>query len=329
MTAPVPRSADADAGHDTGDVLAISGGVGGAKLALGLYRVLGADRLIVLANTGDDFEHLGVHVSPDVDTLMYTLAGVNNPRHGWGRAAETWTFMRALGELGGETWFRLGDADLATSVERTRLLKLGHSLSDITGRFCARLGVRAQLLPMSDDPVRTLVETEQGTLAFQHYFVGEGCAPKVTGFRFDGADVAMANPRLIEVLESQCLRAVVICPSNPFISIDPILALPGVHAALAGCGAPVIAVSPIIGGHAVKGPADKIMRELGLATNNATIAEHYGELLDGFVLEDRDAAGADAVSLPTLSTRTLMNTLADREDLAREVLDFATRLTAG
>jgi LPPG:FO 2-phospho-L-lactate transferase len=329
LSRPAGKSTDAVSDIGKGDVLAISGGVGGAKLALGLYRVLGADRLTVLANTGDDFEHLGLHISPDVDTLMYALAGVDNPRHGWGRAGETWTFMKALEELGGESWFRLGDADLATSVERTRLLRLGHSLSEVTEQFCARLGVRAKLMPMSNDPVRTLVETEQGTLAFQHYFVREGCAPRVTGFRFDGADAALANPGLIEILRSQHLRAVVICPSNPFISIDPILALPGARAALAGCSAPVVAVSPIIGGRAVKGPTDKMMQELGLAKTNVTIAEHYGDFLDGLVLDDTDAVGAEAVNMPTLSTRTVMNTLTDREDLAREVLGFAKCLTGG
>lgn len=323
------ESTDNSACHDAHSVLAISGGIGGAKLALGLYRVLGAGSFTVLANTGDDFEHLGLHISPDIDTLMYTLAGINSPRHGWGRVKETWTFMQALDTLGGETWFSLGDGDLATSVERTRLLKLGHSLSDITEKFCKRLGVRAHLLPMSDDPVRTLVETKDGKLDFQDYFVRKGCAPVVTGFRFDGVETAVPNPRFIEMLNGQELTAVVLCPSNPFISVDPILALRGVRSALANCRVPVIAVSPIIGGSAVKGPTDKIMRELGLPTTTAAIAEHYGDLLDGFVLDNEDAASAEVINLPTLCTQTLMNTLCDRERLASEVLNFAERLGFG
>ena len=310
------------------EVLAISGGVGGAKLALGLYRVLGADQLTVLANTGDDFEHLGLHISPDLDTLMYTLAGVSNAQYGWGRADETWHFMHALETLGGETWFRLGDADLATSVERTRLLRRRHTLSEVTERFCRRLGVRARLIPMSDDPVRTRVETEAGTLDFQDYFVREQCAPAVTGFCFEGAGGAAANPRFVEALETERLCAVVICPSNPFISIDPILAVPGVRDALVRCTAPVVAVSPIIGGAAIKGPTDKIMRELGLAPTSVAVAEHYGALLDGFVLDDMDKTSASALDMPTLCTSTLMTTLDDRESLARAVLAFAQALSS-
>lgn len=307
-------------------MLAVSGGIGGAKLALGLYRILQPDQLIVVVNTGDDFEHIGLHVSPDVDTLMYTLAGINNPETGWGRAKETWTFMSALGELGGDTWFRFGDGDLATNVERTRRLKKGETLTDITEDFRRRLGIRAALLPMSDDPMHTMVETRDGVLAFQHYFVKASCMPEVTGFRFDGADRARPNPQLMDALSRVDLEALVICPSNPFISVDPVLALPGVRAALVNSPIPVIGVSPIIGGQAVKGPTAKIMRELGLPTTAAAVADYYGELLDGFVLDNQDATSSDAIKTPTCVAHIQMDTLEDRERLAREVLAFAAEL---
>ncbi|MGH6897316.1 MAG: 2-phospho-L-lactate transferase [Geminicoccaceae bacterium] len=307
-------------------VVALSGGIGGAKLALGLYRALPADCLLVVCNTGDDFEHLGLSISPDLDTVLYTLAGVANPETGWGRAGETWTFMQALAQLGGETWFRLGDADLATHVERTRRLAAGERLSAITDDFCRRLGVRARLTPMCDEPVRTMVATADGILPFQRYFVEQRCAPKVTGFAFKGAGEARPIPALCEALDGESLEAVVICPSNPFISIDPILAVPGLRAAIAACRAPVVAVAPIIGGRAVKGPTAKMMAELGVPRSARAVAEHYGGLLDGFVLDDADAEGARAIDLPCLATRVLMQTENDKRALAAEVLAFARRI---
>jgi len=307
-------------------VVAISGGVGGAKLAFGLYQVLGPDRLTVLANTGDDFEHLGLQICPDLDTLMYTLAGINDAQRGWGRAEETWTFMQALDALGGETWFALGDGDLATHVERTRLLLRGHSLTAVTDRFCRRLGIRARLLPMSDDRVQTRIETKDEVLNFQDYFVRQACRPKVTGFHFHGADAAAPNPQFVASLNDADLAAVVICPSNPFISVDPVLAVPGVRNALLKCPAPVVAVSPIIGGKAVKGPTDKMMVELGLPVSTATIADHYAEVLSGLVVDKHDARSAEVIGVPILCTNTLMETLDDRKQLARDVLSFARRL---
>src|SRR6266581_2946314 len=213
-------------------VVALSGGVGGAKLALGLYRTLPADTLTIVANTGDDFEHLGLMVSPDLDSLLYTLSGQDNPELGWGRRGETWTFMEALGALGGETWFRLGDGDLATHVERTRRLKAGESLSAIIDDFRRRLGVTARLLPMSDDPVRTRLRTPEGWLDFQDYFVRLRCSPAVSELTFAGAEMARPHPDFVAALDDPMLRLVVLCPSNPFISIDPILAVPGIRAAL-------------------------------------------------------------------------------------------------
>jgi len=306
-------------------VLALSGGIGGAKLALGLYRMLPHGALTVIANTGDDFEHLGFSISPDIDTLLYTLAGLDNPDLGWGRRDETWTFMAALGSLGGDTWFNLGDGDLATHVERTRRLAAGESLSQITDDFRRRLGISARLLPMTDDPVRTRLLTPAGWLDFQDYFVRQRCAPVVREIAFAGADEAQPQPAFLAALADEDLRAVVICPSNPFISIDPILSLPGVCEALRACAAPVIAVSPIIGGKAVKGPTAKMMAELGLPVDAAAVAGHYGDILDLHVADETDAEEVGDLGVPVIFARALMQSLEDREALARVVLEAADR----
>ena len=305
---------------DRGFVLALSGGIGGAKLALGLYRALPPGALTVIANTGDDFDHLGLSVSPDLDTLLYTLAGIDNPETGWGRRGETWTFMAVLESLGGDTWFKLGDGDLATHVERTRRLAAGERLSQITDEFRRRLGIAARLTPMSDDRVRTRLRTAEGWLDFQDYFVRRQCAPAVSEIAFAGAETAQPHPDFLAALADQNLRMVVICPSNPFISIDPILSLPGVREALRACHAPVVAVSPIIGGKAVKGPTAKMMAELGLPVTAEAVARHYRDLLDHYVVDDADTAAIPDLDLPLTATRTLMETLADREALARVVL---------
>jgi LPPG:FO 2-phospho-L-lactate transferase len=308
-----------------GFVLALSGGIGGAKLALGLYHVLPPWALTVVANTGDDFEHLGLAISPDIDTLLYTLAGIDNVELGWGRRDETWTFMRALGNLGGETWFNLGDGDLATHVERTRRLAAGESLSQITDDFCRRLDIPARLLPMSDDRVRTRLRTAEGWLDFQDYFVRLRCAPVVCEIAFAGADEARPQPAFLAAFAEKNLRAVVICPSNPFISIDPILSMPGVRDALRACAAPVIAVSPIVGGKAVKGPTAKMMAELGLPVDAASVARHYGDILDLYVADETDASEIGDLGVPVTFARTLMGSLDDREALARVVLEAAGR----
>jgi LPPG:FO 2-phospho-L-lactate transferase len=310
--------------------LALSGGVGGAKLALGLAQVLPPEDLLVVANTGDDFDHLGLLICPDIDTVAYTLAGVSNPETGWGRAGETWSFMEAQAALGGETWFRLGDRDLAVHLERTRRTAAGETLSAVTADLARRLGVQARIAPMSDTPVRTVVETPDGPLPFQHYFVREQCRPHVTGFRFEGAAAATPTPAFAAALAGGP-EAVVICPSNPFISIDPILAVPGVRQGLGQCRAPVVAVSPIVGGRAIKGPTAKMMTELGLASGAVEVAEHYRGLIDGFVLDRSDADGAAAVErlgLAVLVTGTVMQSLDDKTRLARETLDFAKSLAA-
>ncbi len=310
-------------------VVALSGGIGGAKLALGLSRLVPDEQLVIVANTGDDFEHLGLHISPDLDTLMYTLAGLANPDAGWGRAGETWTFMAALERLGGEAWFLLGDGDLATHVERTRRLAAGEVLSAITADFCRRLGLSARLLPMSDQPVRTVVRTPDGELDFQRWFVERRCEPVVRSLRFAGIEDARPHAEWMQEITHPDTGAVVICPSNPFISIDPILALPGVKEALRDAPAPVIAVSPIIGGEAVKGPTAKMMHELGQPVAAHAIAAHYAGLIDGYVLDEADAGEADRIAVPCRTTATLMQHERDKIRLAGEVLHFAETLRPG
>ena len=310
-------------------VVALSGGIGGAKLALGLSRVVPGEQLVIVANTGDDFEHLGLRISPDLDTLMYTLAGLANLDAGWGRAGETWTFMAALERLGGERWFLLGDGDLATHVERTRRLAAGERLSAITADFCRRLGVRPRLLPMSDQPVRTVVQTPDGELDFQRWFVEQRCEPVVRSLRFAGIEDARPHPEWMREITGPDTGAIVICPSNPFISIDPILALPGVQEALRDAPAPVIAVSPIIGGDAVKGPTAKMMRELGRPVAAHAVATHYAGLIDGYVLDEADAGEAHRITAPCRTTATLMRNEQDKVRLAGEVLRFAESLRSG
>jgi len=308
------------------EVVALTGGIGGAKLALGLQRVLPPGALACVVNTGDDFVHLGLHVSPDLDTTLYTLAGCENREYGWGRRDETWTFMHVLEELGGETWFRLGDGDLALHVERTRRLGAGETLSAVMDDVGRRFGVASRLLPMSNDAVRTRVQTSDGELAFQEYFVKLHAEPEVRAIGFAGAAEARAPAGLAEVLASARLRAIVICPSNPYLSIDPILAVPGLAAALRGRGVPIVAVSPLIGGRAVKGPTAKIMRELGIETSNRAIAAHYGDLLDALVIDEADRLVELPRGLPTQIARTLMQSIDEREALARTTLEFADRL---
>jgi LPPG:FO 2-phospho-L-lactate transferase len=316
------KSIDNPASH----VVALCGGVGGAKLANGLYRVLAPDTLSVGINSGDDFEHLGLRISPDIDTVTYTLAGINNTEAGWGRKDETWNFMDALGELGGETWFSLGDKDLATNIERTRRLQAGENLSAITADFSRSLGIAANLLPMSDDKVRTRVLTKDGYLDFQDYFVRRQCQPVVREIIFKGAEKALPCKGLLAVLQQQNLRAVIICPSNPYLSIDPILSVPGIREALSQCSAPVIAVSPLVGGRAVKGPTTKIMAELSLPLTARTISDHYAGLIDAIVIDKTDQVEVEELSIQTMVTQTLMKSTSDQEKLANDVLSFSDSL---
>ncbi len=309
-------------------ILALAGGVGGARMAAGLNRVLGKD-LTVVVNTGDDFEHLGLSISPDLDTVMYSLAGINNPLTGWGIAGETWEFMGMLERLGGETWFRLGDRDLAVHLERTRRLAAGESLSAVTAALCARLGIRGSVAPMSDQPVRTMVKSDLGELPFQDYFVRLQCEPVLRGLRFDGAPRARISPPFAAGLADAALAGVVICPSNPYLSIQPIREVPGVETSLRARRVPAIAVSPIVGGRAIKGPAAKIMRELGREPSALEIARYYLGLINGLVIDDADASLAPAIAglgMQVLATRTIMDSTADAVALAHHCLAFLQQL---
>jgi LPPG:FO 2-phospho-L-lactate transferase len=277
-----------------------------------------------IVNTGDDFTHLGLAISPDIDTLLYTLAGKANPVQGWGRTEESWTFMEAVRSLGGEDWFNLGDGDLALHVLRTQRLGQGDALSGIIRDFAAAWGIPARVLPMSDDPVATRVMTPEGELDFQHYFVKRRCAPAIQAIRFAGAQTARAAPGVLEALRDERCRAILIAPSNPFLSIDPILAIPPIRQALLETRVPIVAVSPLVAGDAVKGPTAKIMRELELEISAAAVSQHYGELLDGMLIDARDPPAA--LDLPHARADTLMKTLEDRIRVARAALDLADSL---
>ena len=312
----------------TGHVVALCGGVGGAKLVHGLNLALQPQELTVIVNTGDDFEHLGLSIAPDLDSVMYALAGLSDPVRGWGRRDETWTFMEALKGLGGEAWFLLGDADLAVHVQRSWRLAGGASLSEVTGELCRALGIAVRVLPMSDDPVRTRVLTAQGWLDFQEYFVHRQCRPAVQEIAFAGAASARAQPEALAALKRPDLRAIIVCPSNPFVSIEPILALPGLRAAMAESDAPVVAVTPIIGGKAVKGPAAKMLSELGFEVSAAAVARRYAGIIDGFVIDQADPAPQPLPGVMFFRAATLMVSTDDRLRLAQTALQAADALRA-
>jgi LPPG:FO 2-phospho-L-lactate transferase len=311
-------------------ILAITGGVGGAKLALGLSKLLGPEELAFVVNTGDDFNHLGFPISPDTDTLIYTLSGNCNTETGWGRSDESWRFMQALNDIGGETWFALGDKDLAMHVRRRQLLDAGLPISQVTASLAESFGVPHKIFPMSNDPVHTRVSTACGWLDFQHYFVREKCKPVVKGFEFQGAEKAQINADITERITSPSLGGIILCPSNPYVSIDPILSVPGMRDQLAACKVPVIAVSPVVGGAAIKGPTVKMMQELGIPNTAESVASHYADFLDGFVLDIQDRERASVVEthgLATTVTQTVMKTLQDRINLGQSCLDFIDQLT--
>jgi LPPG:FO 2-phospho-L-lactate transferase len=304
-------------------VVLLAGGVGGAKLVDGLARVLPPDHLTVVVNTGDDFRHLGLTICPDLDTVMYTLAGVANDETGWGRAGESWRALDEAARLGAPDWFRLGDLDLATHLTRAHWLDAGETLTAVTRRLCAALGVAPAVLPMSDAPAPTRIETDAGeVLPFQTWFVRERWQPVVR--RVALPEDARAAAAVIRALEAADL--VVIAPSNPFVSIDPILNVYPIRALLEDVPRAVVAVSPIIAGQAVKGPAAKMMREMGLESSAAAVARYYGHLIDGFVYDCQDAGMAAEDGLRLLCTDTLMPSAAERERLAKEVLGFAGEL---
>lgn len=309
----------------SGHILALSGGVGGAKLAAGMAAVLPPERLTIAVNTGDDFEHLGLTICPDIDSVVYALAGLNDTQRGWGVVDESWRTMERLGALGEETWFNLGDRDMAMHLARSWRLRAGESLSAVTARLTGALGIAHAVVPMSDAPVRTQVEIAEGWIDFQRYFVAEQCKPAVKAIRFEGAGAA-PSAALAEALVRPDLAAVVFCPSNPFLSVDPILAVDGVRTALEGLKVPRVAVSPLVGGKAVKGPLSKLLEEFGTGSDNLAIARYYGPLVDRFVIDRSDANDAEglrALGLSVTVTETLMRDATDRARLARAVLAAA------
>lgn len=304
-------------------VVLLVGGVGGAKLALGLANVLPPEALTIIVNTADDLEHLGLHISPDVDTVMYTLSGLSNQQSGWGVAGDTLQAMEMVKRYGGPAWFNLGDKDIGTNLMRTTLLREGHTLTEVTRRLSEAVGIGPDLLPMTDDTVRTVLDTDIGELAFQEYFVREGWQPAVREICFDGADMAQPSQAVADALDAATL--IVFGPSNPFLSIDPILSIRGIHDRIAGANVPRVAVTPIIGGQAVKGPTAKLMTELDLDVSPLGVARHYRELLDGFILDVTDEdqiASVEALDLRAAAQQTYMRTLQDKLELAEALLSW-------
>jgi LPPG:FO 2-phospho-L-lactate transferase len=310
-------------------IIALAGGVGGARLAVGLTQVLSPRDLAIVVNTGDDFEYLGLTICPDLDTVVYTLAGVNNATNGWGRAEETWSCMQTLAELGAETWFQLGDRDLALNLMRTEALRRRTPLSQVTRALAEKLGIRHRVLPMSETPVRTRVRTPDGELEFQDYFVRLRCEPPVLGFRFTGARAARVPRELQKLMASGNVEAVVVCPSNPYVSVAPILSVPAIRAWLRTRSFPIIGVAPIVGGAALKGPAAKMMRELGTEVSALGVARHYGKLVDGWVIDRADAslrAEIESAGRGVVVTDTVMRDRAGSKRLARDVVKYARAL---
>lgn len=306
-------------------IVALAGGVGGSKLADGLYRALPAGDLTVIVNTGDDFNHLGLRICPDLDTVCYTLAGLANSTTGWGREDESYAALSEVASLGGPDWFRLGDKDLGTHLIRTQRLQAGKRLSEITREFCDTWGVHATVLPMSDDPVPTLVQTsDQGDLAFQEYFVKLQCQPTVTGFTFGGVELAAPTGGLLEAIETA--DAVVLCPSNPWVSIAPILAIRGVREALQK-KAITAAVSPLIGGRALKGPAAKMFSELGWQPSALAVASQYRDFLKYFLMDSADQDDCEAIrqwGIIPYVTDIFMSDIPARVRLAKDTLNLIT-----
>jgi LPPG:FO 2-phospho-L-lactate transferase len=303
-------------------VAVLSGGVGGARFVQGLFDAIDPRAVTVIGNVGDDLEVFGLHISPDLDTLLYTLGGLADEERGWGRADETWNALQAATDLGAETWFRVGDRDLGLHLARAEALASGAPLSAVTERFAAALGIPARILPATDDRLRTWVHTDEGELSFQEWFVRRRHEPEVHGVRFDGAETARPAPRVVEALGKADL--VVIAPSNPLVSIGPILAVDGIRAAIAARRGPSVAVSPLIGGRAVKGPADRMMRRLAGGTSPAHVARCYEGLIDALVYDESD--GEVGLDVRPLVTDTLMKDAASRRRLAETALEAAAAL---
>jgi LPPG:FO 2-phospho-L-lactate transferase len=306
-----------------GPLLALAGGVGGAKLALGLCRVLSPEELVIVVNTGDDEVFYGLYVSPDLDTVMYTLAGLANPESGWGLRGDTFNALEMLGLYEPFPWFKLGDRDLATHIRRTQLFGEGETLSQVTRALCSGLGIEHRVVPMSDHRVRTIVETDEGAMPFQEYFVHRRCEPRVRGVRFDGVEEASPSTDFDAALDRA--GAIVFCPSNPFLSVAPILALSGVRERIAAFSGPRVAVSPIVGGQALRGPAAKIMGELGYEASALGVAGLYQGLCDIWVLDEADrylTDGVRALGMEPAVTKTVMATDEDKVALASCVCEL-------
>jgi LPPG:FO 2-phospho-L-lactate transferase len=313
-----------------GEYIILSGGVGGAKLVAGMQQVLAADAFSVIANTGDDFNHLGLPISPDIDTLMYTLAGIANTTTGWGQENESWNFMAALEKLDGDTWFRLGDKDLATHIKRRELLAAGLTLTAATQSLCEQLGVDIRILPMSDDPIRTELETSAGTLSFQDYFVRRKAEPLTQAIHYSGNTAAQTSSEIAAALSAPTLRGIIIGPSNPWLSIGPILSINALKPMISARNIPVVAISPIVGGAAIKGPAAKIMGELGIDVSAQGIASHYSEIIDGLIIDSCDTELQTAIAAHGITvgvTQTVMRDAKDKAALARYTIEFLDTLS--
>ncbi len=303
-------------------ITALSGGVGAAKLLTGLREIQPAEDLTVVVNTGDDFQWMGLYVCPDLDTVTYTLAGEANPETGWGVMGDSFGCLERLQKLGAEAWFRIGDLDLATHLFRTDRLRGGCTLTQVTGEICSRYGAGCRILPMADSPIPTLVHTNEGILGFQDYFVRRRCVPSVSAFTYDGVDQARPAPGVLDALAEA--DGIVVCPSNPFISIGPILAVPGIRDAICRSSATVVAVSPVISGQAVKGPTATMLQQLGHDVSAAGVAALYADMLDVFILDRRDEilrGDISALGLSVVSAETWMDSARAKVDLARTVLE--------
>lgn len=312
------------------NIIALAGGVGGAKLARGLASVE-ARNLTVVVNVGDDFEHLGLNVCPDIDSILYGMSGRDDLARGWGRRDETWNCLASLHEIEpAATWFKLGDRDLAVHIARTRRLREGERLSDITEHFARAFGIEARVVPVTDDPLKTVVLSEDREIPFQQYFVAEQCAPRVRGFRFDGAHRARLTTALVRAFE-QNVDAIVLCPSNPFVSVDPILSVPDLRRLLKQSGAPIVAVSPIVGGVALKGPAANMLQEMGMDCSAYGVAKYYRGLIDAIVIDRRDEKLEKPIrelGIDVAIEATVMKNDDDKALLARKTLAFAQRISA-
>ena len=309
-------------------ILALSGGVGGAKLCRGLDQITDKDELSIIANTGDDFLHLGFYISPDIDTLIYTLAGENNIETGWGRTGETWKAHSIMSELGADNWFKLGDKDLEMHVYRSKEIQNGKNLSEITQKVSEIWNINSKILPMSNHSIKTIIESDIGTLSFQEYFVKKQCIPKVKSISFKQKKAAPSQTVLDEMNDNN-LKAIILAPSNPYLSIDPILSLSEIRTFLKTASTPVIAVSPVVDGQAIKGPTTKIMAELGLEPSVVTIAKHYDGLIDGLILDVLDqnlVSQVDDRGIKTKVMNTVMHNDQDKIQLAHGVLDFAQEI---